>query len=240
MVYNISMNKVVFDKLNNKIAELEKLINGGAGSGNFGHGGRPGEVGGSSKTGAASKGVKTQQDAAKKAADMNADIEARIGQKLKEGEGITAMDTMSEKRFKILHGKDGTEYTYDKKTGTVTTFKQGNEQVVDKRKKASGKEDKAETELKSMLGKDYDKVQKAKTQQEKDEVARGLLKKKYDALSKESQKISDKMRSLYRAGKYNTKEYDDLGNKSHDIGVEIERVNEQYQDRGGRYRDLID
>lgn len=39
-----------YDKLVEKVGALEKAINGGKGSGNFGHAGRPGEVGGSSTT----------------------------------------------------------------------------------------------------------------------------------------------------------------------------------------------
>ena len=43
-------------KLNNKLDNLIKTLNGGEGSGNFGHGGRPGKVGGStSKGGSGSK-----------------------------------------------------------------------------------------------------------------------------------------------------------------------------------------
>lgn len=41
------MNKITYEKVSEKLAYLEKLINGGPGSGNFGHFGRPGEVGGS-------------------------------------------------------------------------------------------------------------------------------------------------------------------------------------------------
>lgn len=37
------------NKANNLIAKMEKIINGGKGSGNFGHSGRPGKVGGSGK-----------------------------------------------------------------------------------------------------------------------------------------------------------------------------------------------
>lgn len=37
-------------ELKNKLENLEKVINGGKGSGNFGHGGRPGKVGGSSRS----------------------------------------------------------------------------------------------------------------------------------------------------------------------------------------------
>ena len=44
------MKKADYEKLKNRVDELEKLLlNGGAGSGNFGHSGRPGKVGGSSK-----------------------------------------------------------------------------------------------------------------------------------------------------------------------------------------------
>lgn len=43
------------NKLNSKLDSLIKTLNGGKGSGNFGHGGRPGKVGGSSKGGSGSK-----------------------------------------------------------------------------------------------------------------------------------------------------------------------------------------
>lgn len=46
------MQKRVLDELNTKLDNLAKMFNGGPGSGNFGHKGRPGEVGGSSKDGA--------------------------------------------------------------------------------------------------------------------------------------------------------------------------------------------
>lgn len=50
------MKKETYNSLVGKIEILGKLINGGKGSGNFGHGGRPGKVGGSSKSGSFSKG----------------------------------------------------------------------------------------------------------------------------------------------------------------------------------------
>lgn len=50
------MKKETYNSLVGKIEILSKLINGGDGSGNFGHGGRPGKVGGSSKSGGFSKG----------------------------------------------------------------------------------------------------------------------------------------------------------------------------------------
>ena len=45
------MKKETYNSLVGKIEILSKLINGGDGSGNFGHGGRPGKVGGSSQSG---------------------------------------------------------------------------------------------------------------------------------------------------------------------------------------------
>lgn len=50
------MKKETYNSLVGKIEILSKLINGGEGSGNFGHGGRPGKVGGSSQSGGFSKG----------------------------------------------------------------------------------------------------------------------------------------------------------------------------------------
>lgn len=50
------MEKETYNSLVEKVETLSKLINGGKGSGNFGHGGRPGKVGGSSQSGGFSKG----------------------------------------------------------------------------------------------------------------------------------------------------------------------------------------
>lgn len=40
------MKKELYNKLKLKVENLEKVINGGKGSGNFGHAGREGKVGG--------------------------------------------------------------------------------------------------------------------------------------------------------------------------------------------------
>ena len=50
------MKKETYNSLEGKIEILSKLINGAKGSGNFGHAGRPGKVGGSSQSGGFSKG----------------------------------------------------------------------------------------------------------------------------------------------------------------------------------------
>lgn len=41
------MKKNLYDELNKKVKKIEEMLNGGPGSGNFGHAGRPGEIGGS-------------------------------------------------------------------------------------------------------------------------------------------------------------------------------------------------
>ena len=48
------MKVSIYNQLKQKLEEIEKSLNGGKGSGNFGHAGRPGEVGGSAPEGAAS------------------------------------------------------------------------------------------------------------------------------------------------------------------------------------------
>ena len=45
------MKKIIYEELKNRIERLEVLLNGGKGSGNWGHQGRPGKVGGSSREG---------------------------------------------------------------------------------------------------------------------------------------------------------------------------------------------
>lgn len=56
------MEKETYNSLVGKVEILSKLINGGKGSGNFGHGGRPGEVGGSSQSGSSSKGQSVESE----------------------------------------------------------------------------------------------------------------------------------------------------------------------------------
>lgn len=51
------ISKKQYNELREKMETLEKALNGGKGSGNFGHSGRPGEIGGSGKgIGGSSKG----------------------------------------------------------------------------------------------------------------------------------------------------------------------------------------
>lgn len=50
----MKISKQQYNQLREKVGELEKLINGGKGSGNFGHAGRPGEIGGSAPAGGGS------------------------------------------------------------------------------------------------------------------------------------------------------------------------------------------
>ncbi len=150
------------DKKINSMAGLSAYENGGKGSGNFGHAGRPGEVGGSGKgTGASSgsgyvpkhkkdmrireailKSITGQKELQDRAKVVQEDIEDRIGQKVKEGEEYTALDEALKERFKFFHGEDGTEYTYDKGNGMITKTnpKTGDQEVVTKQKKDYGSE----------------------------------------------------------------------------------------------------
>lgn len=137
------------DKKINSMEGMSAYENGGPGSGNFGHAGRPGEVGGSSKDGGGmNPNTKIARDLAKqkeyieKAKQVTKDIEDRIGQKMKEGETYTAFDEAKFSRFKFFHGEDGTEYTYDKIADTITKTnpKTGDQEVVTKQKKDYGSE----------------------------------------------------------------------------------------------------
>ena len=125
----------------NEIADFNTFYNGGPGSGNFGHAGRPGERGGSSSGGSGiSKAVATQKKFQDQAKIVREDIEDRIGQKVKKGEEYTALDEASKSRFKEFHGEDGTEYTYDKENGMITKTnpETGDQEVVTKQKDGGG------------------------------------------------------------------------------------------------------
>ena len=144
----------------NTIEGIDTFYNGGKGSGNFGHAGREGEVGGSAPRGkgtgvsggsgyvpkhqkdrrirvAIIKSITGQKELQDKAKVVQEDIEDRIGQKVKEGEEYTALDEALKERFKYFHGEDGTEYTYDKENGMITKTnpKTGDQEVVTKQKK---------------------------------------------------------------------------------------------------------
>lgn len=182
------MKKEFYDKITARLNRLERVINGGKGSGDWGHQGRPGQVGGSGKGSGKPKkeqrirtaieksiaGQKKLQDEAKV---VREDIESRIGQKLKDGE-ITAIDMALKARFKTVHGEDGTEYTYDKENGMITTFDPDlNEEVVitkqkdeskpvvgaeaykaigDSQKRAKAKDEKIAAEDRKQISKDLD------------------------------------------------------------------------------------
>lgn len=131
-------SKYGIDKNINSMEGLSAYENGGKGSGNFGHSGRPGEVGGSSSGGLSgiSKAIASSKKNIDQAKIVQEDIEDRIGQKVKKGEEYTALDEASKSRFKEFHGEDGTEYTYDKENGMITKTnpETGDQEVVTKRK----------------------------------------------------------------------------------------------------------
>ena len=137
----------MYEELKNRIEKIEHILNGGAGSGNFGHAGRPGERGGSSSGGSGiSKAVATQKKFQDQAKIVQEDIEDRIGQKVKKGEEYTALDEASKSRFKEFHGEDGTEYTYDKENGMITKTnpETGDQEVVTKKSGKKGTDFKSE------------------------------------------------------------------------------------------------
>lgn len=144
-------SKYGIDKNINSMEGLSAYENGGKGSGNFGHSGRPGEVGGSSSGGSAyvpkhqkesrirdaiAKSIMGQKKLQDQAKIVQEDIEDAIGQKVKEGEEYTALDEATRSRFKSFHGEDGTEYTYDKENGMITRTnpETGDQEVVVKQK----------------------------------------------------------------------------------------------------------
>lgn len=143
----------------NIIEGIDTFYNGGKGSGNFGHAGRPGERGGSSSGGgvyipkhqkesrirdAIAKSIIGQKKLQDQAKIVQEDIEDRIGQKVKEGEEYTALDEAMKSRFKYFHGEDGTEYTYDKGNGMITKTnpKTGDQEIVTKQKDGGGEYEK--------------------------------------------------------------------------------------------------
>lgn len=131
-------SKYGIDKNINSMEGLSAYENGGKGSGNFGHSGRPGEVGGSSSGGLSgiSKAIASSKKNIDQAKIVQEDIEDRIGQKVKKGEEYTALDEAASSRYKEFHGEDGTEYTYDKVNGMITKTnpETGDQEVVIKQK----------------------------------------------------------------------------------------------------------
>lgn len=76
-------------KLNSKLDSLIKTLNGGEGSGNFGHGGRPGQVGGSSSTGGSgTKSDKALFESVKQMADIFSSMNKREGYKYSSSEDL--------------------------------------------------------------------------------------------------------------------------------------------------------
>ena len=88
------MKKNDLKVLEERIAQLEKLINGGKGSGNFGHSGRPGEVGGSGK------GVGTSGSSDKISRE---EAEDRL---LKSGQQVLSEFDKTDLRGKIVEAED--------------------------------------------------------------------------------------------------------------------------------------
>lgn len=70
------MKKNTYNRLKEKLDNLERLLNGGPGSGNFGHSGRPGYVGGSGKgTGTSYYSSKSDEELARIKKGLTAQIQ---------------------------------------------------------------------------------------------------------------------------------------------------------------------
>lgn len=90
------MKKEAFDKLANKTERLSKLLNGGKGSGNFGHAGRPGKRGGSNT----SSSTTARLARGDKAAEARAKVD-EMSKELRE----RPFSSMSEKEYREAESK---------------------------------------------------------------------------------------------------------------------------------------
>ena len=98
------MKKEIYNSLLEKTEILSKLINGGKGSGNFGHGGRPGKVGGSSQSGGFSKGQSVEEEKSSK--DGKKDIIDKYSAKWKEKGLDKPASSISELEKQIKDAKE--------------------------------------------------------------------------------------------------------------------------------------
>lgn len=135
------MKKEIYSKLKEKVDNLEKLLNGGKGSGNFGHSGRPGEIGGSGKGNTSVKGgTKAEREAFKKlgedyysgddrgfdglledarAAGLPDDTNYQKGERLVDGGSFATSSYDAYQDLKSVYGDNFKESTYVKKGGSA-------------------------------------------------------------------------------------------------------------------------
>lgn len=101
------MDSKKYNLLKNKIAELEAYLNGGKGSGNFGHAGRPGQRGGSGKggkgVGSMVRGVKSYEPEKKIDGGFTVDIKSGKSYTLGKSDGFAVGGFGTEK---IVDRKD--------------------------------------------------------------------------------------------------------------------------------------
>ena len=105
------MNRKLYNELKAKVENLEKQINGGKGSGNFGHAGRPGEVGGSGD----GKGVTTEEKSSgktttKTSAMSEGEVWEKYHDKKTDPEIKAAMLKQVKKDYKIISPQTGWDY----------------------------------------------------------------------------------------------------------------------------------
>lgn len=99
------MKTKTYNELKQKVDELEKKLNGGPGSGNFGHAGRPGKVGGSSKD-SFSRPMRTKGFMEGDTVEITLDDGKKV-----QGEYKMSARVSSGVRLATIKGEDGEIYT---------------------------------------------------------------------------------------------------------------------------------
>lgn len=147
----IKLSKEDYEKLKNKLENLEKLLNGGKGSGNFGHSGRPGKRGGSGK----GDGIKVHEGSGETDYYYAEDGDRVLASGKTEEEALKKAKEKLEKEKKEPKDKSGQESSKKdegKKTSTM----------LDKIEKAGGTVYRGEGDIYSLFGDGVDTVTMSK------------------------------------------------------------------------------
>lgn len=126
------MDRQAYNNILDRVNHLETLLNGGRGSGNFGHSGRPGLIGGSGKGGVDSEAPAYPKIAVSEEQKTEFERAKRIlGKDVAETVGFDVPN-----RFKTLIDADGKMYSYDSMTGELRDTAEGKEIYSEEYKKA--------------------------------------------------------------------------------------------------------
>ena len=124
----------IYEEINDRLEYLERILNGGKGSGNFGHAGRPGKVGGSSKSssgslamGRAVKGVREYDPENDIDGGFTVDMKSGKSYRLGESEGYAVGGFGTEK---VVDMKDWENPK--KRDEIVRAYYKENKKVLDK------------------------------------------------------------------------------------------------------------